>query len=165
MKGNSMPRRMKHIWFVVADGAQANVFSLNAGGVTLSRVDDMGLSGDDVRIPARDLKSDKPGRSFSSGNGGLRHAIEPHHDYHKMEKHKFTIGLAKALQKACEAGRFDQLVIVAPSRSLGELRAVLSGEVRSRVAYEVAKDLTKHPAETLWLHLAPVAQKLLRAVA
>mgnify|MGYP003343231567 CR=1 FL=1 len=160
-----MPRAKKRIWFIVADGARATFFGLNAAGTALVRAGEPELSSADVRVPARGLKSDKPGRTFGSGPGGARHAIEPHHDYHKIEKHKFTVGVAAALDKACAAKKFDFVVLVAPKRSLGELRKVLPERVQARIGGELAKDLTKHPADTLWQHLSPIAEKLLRAVA
>jgi protein required for attachment to host cells len=160
-----MPGIKKRIWFVVADSARARFYALNAAGTALVGAGMKDLSAADVRLPARDLKSDKPGRSFSSSPSGTRHAIEPHHDYHKLEKHKFTVGVAEALDKACAAKKFDVAVLVAPKRSLGELRAVLSPRVQKCIGSELAKDLTKHPTDTLWDHLAPIAEKLRRAVA
>ena len=157
-----MPKKLKRTWFVVADGAHVNFFGLNDAGNGLDRIEEPHLSATSVRIPARELKSDKPGRTVS---GGQPHAIEPRHDYHKLEKHKFTVGVAGALEKAYEGKRFDQLVLVAPARSLGELRAVLSEPVRSRVVHELAKDLTRHPPDSLWQHLAPIARKLMGSVA
>jgi protein required for attachment to host cells len=59
-----------------------------------------------------------------------------------MEKHNFTARLAETLDKACSARKFDRLVLVAPKRSLGELRTLLSARVRKAVSHEVAKDLT-----------------------
>ena len=59
-----------------------------------------------------------------------------------MQKHDFTARLAEVLDKACEEGRFDRLVLVAPPRSLGELRTLLSNRVKKTVAHEVGKDLT-----------------------
>jgi urease subunit alpha len=44
-----------------------------------------------------------------------------------------------------QADRFDQLVIVAPSVIMGELRKSFSGSVEGRIVAEVAKDLTGHP--------------------
>jgi protein required for attachment to host cells len=41
------------------------------------------------------------------------------------------------------------LVLVAPSRSLGELRDLLSPQVRKIVSHEVAKDLTESTAASL----------------
>ena len=137
-----MPGKKKRIWFVIADSARATFFGLNAAGTALVRTNVPDLSAADVRIPSRSLKSDKPGRSLGSAPGGTRHAIEPHHDYHKLEKHKFTVSLAEALDKACAADKYDQVVLVAPKRSLGELRTVLSERVRSRVAGELAKGMS-----------------------
>lgn len=158
-----MPGSKKRTWFVVADGAHVNFFGLNPAGTALTRIAVPALSAVDVRVPARDLKSDRPGRSIGSGSGGTPHAIEPHHDYHKLEKHKFTVAVAEALDKACAADKFDQVVIVAPKRSLGELRSVVSDRVRARIVEELAKDLTKHPADALWQHVAPIADRLRRA--
>ena len=68
-------------------------------------------------------------------------AVSPH-DPHKLEKHNFTAELAERLDKACSAKQFDRIVLVAPKRSLGELRTLLSPRVRKAVSHEVAKDLT-----------------------
>jgi len=44
-----------------------------------------------------------------------------------MEKHRFTQAISKHLERALNRQAFDDLVIVAPQRSLGELRGLLSG--------------------------------------
>jgi protein required for attachment to host cells len=159
-----MPTKVKRIWFVVADSARAQILALNPNGKGLVDVDGVDFAAPEVHIPARDLKSDRPGRSFGSSRSGTRHAIEPHHDYHKLEKHKFIVHLAEALEKAHTARKFDSLVLVAPRRSLGELRISLCDPVRASVEHELAKDLTKHSADSLWLQLAPIADRLLRTV-
>jgi protein required for attachment to host cells len=133
-----MLSKKKRTWFVVADSARARIFTLNPEATALVDVD-ASLFAPDVLLPARDLKSDRPGRSFSSGRGGLRHAIEPHHDYHKLEKHNFIVRLAAALRDAWTAKKFDALALVAPSRSLGELRATLSAPLKDKVREELAK--------------------------
>ena len=160
-----MPTKSRRIWFVVADSARAQILMLNSKKTGFTDVDGVDLTAPEVRVPARDLKSDGPGRSFGFSRGGTRHAIEPHHDYHELEKHKFIIYLAETLEKAHAAGQFDSLVLVAPSRSLGELRTSLSEQVRTSVEYELAKDLTKHSGQLPWLHLAPIADRLSRAIA
>ena len=75
----------------------------------------------------------------------MRHAFEPPHDYHKLEKHRFMATLAEALDDACGRRAFDDLILVAPRRSLGELRGLLSKRVQGSVRQEVAKDLTNEP--------------------
>ena len=108
-----------------------------------------------------DVVSDRPGRSFSSSRGSLRHSFEAKHDHHKLEKHKFSTALADMLDDACGRMEFDQLVLVAPHRSLGELRGLLSARVRRSICKEIAGDLTGVTPATLWRHLQPtVASEL-----
>lgn len=90
----------------------------------------------------------------------MRHAIEPKHDYHKLEKRKFMQSLAEALDEEHGAGAFDELILVVPRRSLGELRTLLSKEVRASIKEVVAKDLTADTNEELWTKLAPAIAKL-----
>ena len=71
-----------------------------------------------------------PGRTFSASRNGVRHAFEPPHGYHKLEKHRFMATLADALDDACGRRAFDDLILVAPCRSLGELRGLLSKRVQ-----------------------------------
>src|SRR5678816_4042908 len=111
-----MPTKAKTIWFVVADSARAQILTLDTKKTGLVDVGNVDLVASEVGIPASDLKSDRPGRSFASSQSGIRHAVEPHHDYHKLAKHKFIVHLAETLDKARTAGRFDSLVVVAPSR-------------------------------------------------
>jgi protein required for attachment to host cells len=109
---------------------------------------------------SRELKSDRPGRSVSSSRTGLRHAIEPKHDHHKMEKHRFTQAVSGHLERASNRQAFDDLVIVAPRRSLGELRGLLSEQVKARVQAELAKDLTRQPVDMLWEQVAATVKPL-----
>ena len=44
---------------------------------------------------------------------------------------------------------FDSLIVVAPPRTLGELRKHYHKEVEKRLAGEIAKDLTGHPVEEI----------------
>jgi len=144
-----MPK-LKRTWVVVADGAVAQLYVSNDEATALVASELPGLEAEETHRHARDVTSDRPGRSFSSAGGGTRHAIEPQHDYHKMEKHKFTAAVAKALDSACAAHAFDQLVLVAPPRTVGEMRTLLSKRVQARLGQVVAKDMTKASVADLW---------------
>ena len=48
---------------------------------------------------------------------------------------------------------FDELILVAPRRSLGELRGLLSKRVQGRVRIEVSRDLTNETVASLWQRL------------
>jgi protein required for attachment to host cells len=140
--------RHRKTWVVVADGARARFFMQSKGKLLAAGNADMIAV--ESRGHARDLKSDRPGRSYSSSRGGARHALEPPHDYHKLEKHKFSASVAKALDAACERGEFDQFILVAPRRSLGEMRKLMSLRVRRCLRQEIAKDLTGETAARIW---------------
>ncbi|MBX9943628.1 MAG: host attachment protein [Reyranella sp.] len=148
-------------WIVIADGARARflVPSEDARRLVAARLADMVAP--ESRGHARDLKRDRPGRSYASARSGLRHAVEPKHDPHKLEKHRFAASLAEALDDACARGEVDQIVLAAPRRSLGELRGLLSARVRHRIRQEIAKDLTNDTAAALWRRLGPLVKPIL----
>src|SRR5436190_11198140 len=135
------PRHQRTL-IVVADGAKARFLQESVDHKKLVPADKADLLAPAARRPDRDLVTDKPGRGFSPASDGRRGNFETQHDPHKLEKHKFAVQLADWLDKACSAKRFDRIVLVAPRRSLGELRTLLSSRVRKAVSYEVAKDLT-----------------------
>jgi protein required for attachment to host cells len=151
-----MVRKQIRTWIVVADGARARFFTASddASKLVPARTSDMVAPLN--RRPARELKSDKPGRSYSSSRSGVRHAFEPPHDYRKIEKHRFSAAVAQTLHEASESKAFDRLVLVAPRRSLGELRSLLSDRVKRQIGREIAKDFTNQTAAGLWRHLRPL---------
>ncbi len=154
------PKRPR-TWIVVADGARARFFvqSEDADKFVAARQAD--LVAPESRGHARDLKSDKPGRSYASSRGGMRHAVEPKHDPHKLEKHRFSALVAEALDGACGRREFDRIILVAPRRSLGELRGLMTARVQRCVSKEVAKDLTNETAAGLWRRLGPLVKPVL----
>ncbi len=151
-----MAKRPIKTWIVVADGARARFFRPDEESAKLVPAGLPDMVAPQSRQRARDLKSDKPGRSYSSSRSGVRHALEPPHDYHKLEKHRFMATLATTLDAACSRREFDDLVLVAPRRRLSELRGLLSKRVQGRVREEVAKDLTNEPASRLRQRLGPL---------
>lgn len=151
----------KRIWVVVADGARARFFTPGETMRGLKSTGPIELIAPEGNRYARDLKSDRPGRSFSSARDGVRHSIEPHHDYRKLEKHKFTVQVAEMLDRAVAEDAFDGLVLVAPRRSLGEFRDVLPARVKARIRHELGKDLTANTPSELWKKLAPAVKSIL----
>lgn len=135
------PRRPRTL-IVVADGAKARFLQPSEDHRKLVPTGEADMLSPTARQPDRELVTDKPGRGFSTARDGRRAAFEPPHDFHKLEKRNFTARLAARLDKACSARKFDRLVLVAPKRSLGELRLLLSARVKKAVSHEVAKDLT-----------------------
>ncbi len=94
-----------------------------------------------------EMKSDAPGRSFSSV-GSRRSAIEEP-DYHQIEEDRFAADTAALLSKHAHANGFEQLIIVAPPRTLGELRQHYDKAVAAKIVAEIDKDLVNHPIKKL----------------
>lgn len=66
-------------------------------------------------------------------------------DFHRLAEDRFADEAAAILNKRALANAFDKLIIVAPPKTLGELRGHYHKELESRLVGEVAKDLTGHP--------------------
>ena len=62
-----------------------------------------------------------------------------------MEEDRFAAQAADLLKRRALANDFDSLIVVAPPRTLGELRKHYHKEVSNRLAGEIDKDLTGHP--------------------
>ena len=107
-----------------------------------------------------DQATDSAGRSSSTssanttsaggqgnGEGGhsapARSSFEPT-DFHQLEEDRFAAEVAELLRKQALARKFDKLVVVAPPKTLGELRKHYHKEVEDRLLGELAKDLTGH---------------------
>ncbi|WP_375402373.1 host attachment family protein [uncultured Sphingomonas sp.] len=79
------------------------------------------------------------GAQFAQGGGTMGEA-----DYHQLEEDRFAAECAEMLRKRALARKYDRLVVVAPAKTLGELRKHYHKEVQSRLVGELAKDLTGH---------------------
>lgn len=142
-----MPKK-KTKWVVVADGAAARI--LRADGATMTVLRE--LQSAEAHLPSRELVSDKPGRSQESAMPG-RHAVEPKTDPHQKKKQEFAQALAAELNRAAARQEFDALVLVAPARTMGELRQALEAPAKERLTAELVKDLTKVAPHDLAAHL------------
>lgn len=153
-----MKRRSKPTWIVVMDSTAADFYLLrDDDGRSLAPAAERMES--ELHRHASDLKSDAPGRRFPGAGATARHGMEPQHDYHKLEKHAFVHAVSGFLDRAFNERKFERLVLVAPARSLGELRGELSAKVREAVWQEVPKDLMKLGAQDLWARLAPALEE------
>jgi protein required for attachment to host cells len=100
----------------------------------------------------RDQGSDGPGTSFESVGPG-RSSYEQT-DFHQLDEDQFAIDAADMLEREVLASRIGALIIMAPPRTLGELRKHLHGEVKNRVIGEIAKDLAGHPTAEIMAAIA-----------
>lgn len=97
--------------------------------------------------PTRDLGSDQPGRAFSRA-GGTPSAMEKT-DWHQQAEDHFAAEAAALLARRAGGDDGTEIVVVAPSRTLAELRRHYSREVSARIVAEIDKDLTGHPVDEI----------------
>ncbi len=139
--------RNPRTWIVVADGAHARILESDQphSGVILA------LEADSpARQQASRLVSDRLPRGQESATSA-RHAIVPRMNPKKHETELFLARLATYLKG--NTGRFDQLVLVAPSRVIGFLKSALPVAVTRKIGATHAKDLT-------WMPVAEVLERL-----
>jgi protein required for attachment to host cells len=94
--------------------------------------------------PTRDQGSDQPGRVFKRAGTNLRSGTETT-DWHDLEEHRFAREVADALVKLVRESATKGLVVVAPARTLADLRKAFHDDVKKTIIAEIDKDLTKHP--------------------
>lgn len=90
-----------------------------------------------------EIKADGPGLTAQSGGYG-RPAMEET-DFHQQDEDRYAADAADQLRIRALAGDFDDLAIVAPPKTLGELRKHLHKEVESRIVMELPKEMTNRP--------------------
>jgi protein required for attachment to host cells len=66
-------------------------------------------------------------------------------DFHQLEEDRFAAEVAGMLRDGALRNDFESLIIVAPPKTLGELRKHYHVTVSDRLRGELAKDLTDHP--------------------
>ena len=111
------------------------------------------LANPEARLHDRDLKSDRPGRVFTSASTGTgRRGAVAHHAAggekgpRQQVATVFARRIAEELVAAQQARKFDRLVLIVAPSFLGVLRKALPESLQSVVTAEVAKDL-QHPTD------------------
>jgi protein required for attachment to host cells len=143
-----MPNRTT--WFVIADAARAEVL--------VKRKDRPGYEtlrtweNPDVHAKAHELGEDRPGRAFDSV-GPHRSAMEPRETPKEAAKKDFARELVADLDAAVASGEPRAIVLVAPPRLLGEIRAIMPASLAAVVREDHAKDYTQLPRAELFARL------------
>ena len=133
-------------WFLIADSARARIVSVRRhmpGFETIATFDS-----EEAHQLSRDLGSDRPGRAHESASP-TRHAVEPRSDPQRVAKQRFDRAVAETLNRAAAERRFDALFLIAPPRTLGDLRQELDDATRAKVREELDKDWVKLPEPEL----------------
>ena len=138
--------RVPHNSFIlVADGKKSLFFRNEGDGEFPNLV----VERKDIHESPKDgdQKSDAAGAA-PTVMGNARAAMSET-DFHQLEEDRFAAEAAEMLKERALRNDFESLVIVAPPKTLGELRKHYHKEVERRIAGEIAKDLTGHPVEEI----------------
>lgn len=145
-----MRRKNVVSWIAVADSAKAKIYE-NIGPKLSPRLIDE-LDSALARQKTHEIMSDKRGRTTNSAMNG-RTAMEAPSDPQDIEKHKFVKHLADYLETVAEHDSFDELIIVAAPRTLGEFRKLAGTKTKDYLKTELDKDLTNVSPHDLAGHL------------
>jgi protein required for attachment to host cells len=130
-----------HALVLVTDGRKT-LFFRNHGDVNQI---DLRTEAHDERQDAKDreLKTDAPGAIGQSAGYSGRVAYEET-DFHTLEENRWAKQAAEDVNRRALANDFEALAIIAPPKTLGELRKQLHKEAARRVVCEVPKEMTGH---------------------
>jgi protein required for attachment to host cells len=132
-------------WVFVGDGRKA-LFLRNEGDERFPNLKVEAVLEDEIP-PTRELGTDRPGRAVASV--GARRAAVGQTDWHELGERDFARQAAQALENVVRARKATSLIVVAPPRTLAELRQAWHSDVRQVVIAEIDKDLTGHPVDKI----------------
>ena len=126
---------------LVTDGRKT-LFFRNEGDVNQI---DLRTESHDEREDAKDseMKTDAPGAIGQSVGYSGRVAYEET-DFHQLEEDRWAKQAAEEVNRRALTNDFEALAIIAPPKTLGELRKQLHQEAARRVVCEIPKEMTGH---------------------
>ena len=134
--------RVPHNSFVMVADGRKSLFFRNEG-------DAQALNLQVVNVRAQENPADHEHKTDTAGQApsdvGGHGATMGETDYHQQAEDRFAADTANLLRTRALAGDYEQLIVVAPPKTLGELRKHYHKAVEQRLCGEIAKDLTGHP--------------------
>ena len=156
-------------WVLIADGKEAQIYVCNKnikklplGGANIHHYYDEQSGHELLTVPEGQLNAesindyqighDQRGTS-SSSNSPTHNTYEPQGDIKVELKRRFAQSIAEKLQKAFQEKLFQNLILVAPPKMIGELREYLDDNLQTHVIASLAKELTHYHGQVLVGHL------------
>lgn len=96
-------------------------------------------------------KEDNPSLDVTNFSAGVRHQDNIGRELGRTQLEELAHGAAVAewLNGKAIAGEFDQLLVIADPKSLGEMRQHYHSELEKRLVGEIDKTLTNQPVENI----------------
>lgn len=135
------------ILIVVADGEHAR-FVQPAENHALHTIESFDAISAHQRTS--DLGDDAPGATYHTGSTA-HHALNPHHDRHRLEMASFCKFIAGQINERND--EYEKLLVIAPSSSNAGIVGHLTPEARTKIIGTITKDLTKTPDYFLKDHI------------
>jgi protein required for attachment to host cells len=129
-------------WVLVGDGRKALVLR-NEGDAAFPNLRASDVFKDAANPATSQIGKDRPGRTTDHLTG--RHSSVEQTDWHDIAEHRFAQHVATMLDARNTAGDISALLVVAPPKTLAELRHSFSDSLKGKIIGEIDKDLTKHP--------------------
>ncbi|MGY6661042.1 MAG: host attachment protein [Glycocaulis sp.] len=149
-------RRKGMLWLVVADGHNTRIFAQS------DRSSPLALVGESAQVDGEGPR-DRPYRTHDAM--GRRHGLAEADKLKAARQERFLGGIADLINGSASEGNFEHLVLVAPSKALGMLRAALKADALKHVRAEFTLDLTHMSAPDLADWLARVEPETKRSTA
>jgi protein required for attachment to host cells len=90
-----------------------------------------------------EMKTDAPGVTYQSAGYGRSTYEEV--DFQQQEEDRWAHSAAEQVNRRALENDFEALAIIAPPRTLGEIRKKLHKEAERRVVCEIPKEMTRRP--------------------
>lgn len=136
--------QVPHNAFVVVADGRKMLFLRNEGDATYPNLQ-VEKKLVDQNPAHHDQPTDLAGSASSMRGGGAWGGGNMEEvDFHQLEEDRFAADTAELLRKRALNNDFESLIIIAPPKTLGELRKHYHKEVESRITLELDKDLTGH---------------------
>src|SRR5512136_2282802 len=121
--------KIPHDAFVLVGDGRKALFLRNEGDEKFPNLKTERLF-EDENPPTHEQGSERPGRVSKALGSGQRSAVEPV-DWHQIEEHRFAKKVAAAMEQVVRTRKAPALVVVAPPRTLAELRGAFHRDVQA----------------------------------
>lgn len=138
--------QVPHNSFVVVADGEKMLFFRNDGDAEFPHLIVVSEA-EQESLANREQRRDIPGRSLASVGPGRSAYKET--DSRQVGEDQFAAETAEMLNRRALENAFESLIVVAPPRTLGELRRHYHKELERRLIGEVPKNLTNVPVEEI----------------
>lgn len=134
---------------LVADSGTARLLRISGTSASQKLTEMAHLELPEAHLKSQEMVSDKTGRVFDRARGGqgprstARHGAASDFDPHTVAYERFAKLVARLLDVQRRGSSASELIIVAPPRFLGLLRAQLSKPTQKIVVRELAREMVR----------------------